>query len=187
MELKEYLRILKKEKYSIITIVILSCVIGLFYSAKQVPGYKIEQTFLIEATRSAVRQSEAASISPIISTQEEARNFTDTAVALIKDQGSHTPPPVSISAQKVAPQLIKIIVTAQNPREAQLFVQKTTDNFNQSLKDLIQESTITLKSVGDEPEAARNIIDTKIVFPLSFTAGLTLAILLISLKTYFRL
>jgi capsular polysaccharide biosynthesis protein len=188
MELKEYLRILKKEKYTLIVTVILSLAIGFIYSVNQTPGYKIERTFLIEATRSAVgKQTGSPADSSMISTQEEARNFTDTAVALLKDKSSLARPNISISAQKEAPQLIKVIVTAQNPQEAKVSLQKTTDSFNQMVRNLIQESIITLKPIGAEPEAVQNIIDINIILPLSFMAGLTLATLLISLKTFFRL
>lgn len=188
MELKEYLRILKKEKLTISITIVLAVLIGFLYSAKQAPGYIVEQTFLIEATRSAVKQpSEISSASISISTQEEARNFTDTAVALIKDKDSQTPPHISVSAQKEAPQLIKIIVTAQNPQDAKLYLLKAAGNFNQKVKNLIQESTITLKPVGTEPNAVQNLITPYIVFPLSLAIGITSAAILISLKTYFRL
>lgn len=187
MELEEYLRILKKEKLTIAVIIILSVIIGFLYSVKQTPGYKVSQTFLIEATRSAVNQPEYTSGSSTISTQEEARNFTDTAVALLKEKNSDTPAQISVSAQKEAPQLVKIIVTAQNSLEAKLYVQKTAEIFNQKVKNLVSESIITIKPVNSEPEAIQNNFPTYIIMPLSFMAGLTLATLLISLKTYFRL
>lgn len=189
MELKEYLKILKKEKLSIIVIVSLTLLIGIFYSLKAAPGYKIEQTFLIEATTSGIpTPTGTSSTLQLMSPQEEARNFTDTAVALIKSKDlASNQPQTAVTAEKVAPQLIKITVTSQNPMEAAMQIEKTVINFNQISKELIKGATLTLKPVGTIPEATLNKIDPKIIIGTSFFAGLTFALLAVSLKTYFRL
>lgn len=189
MELKEYIKILKKEKLSISSIVGFAIIIGIFYSLKSTPGYKIEQIFLIEATISALPA--AVSVSPqisAISPQEEARNFTETAVALIKSNDlAQNQFQTALSAEKVAPQLIKVTVTAKSKYDAKIQIEKTVASFNRNIKELIKGDSVTLKPIGATPEASLSKIDSKIILALSFFAGLTFALLTVSLKTYFRL
>lgn len=188
MELSQYLKILKKEQLSIILIVAFALLIGFFYSLKAAPGYKIEQTFLIEATTSALPGTSANSLSQLRSPQDEARNFTDTAVALLKSKDlMDNQSPTSVTAEKVAPQLIKLTVSAQNPTEATMQMEKTAVVFNQKIKELIKAEAVSLKAIGPTPVASLNKIDSKIILGLSFFAGLTFALLAVSLKTYFKL
>lgn len=187
MELKEYIRILKQNLLTIVIFTGLSVVIGMLYSSKLTPGYKLEQVFFIQSISD---QSKGQIPSPIAqltdpSAMDEARNFTDTAVALLKSKDLNQS--ANVSVEKVAPQLIKVTVTAQNPNEAKSDMERVAINFNSKIENLIDQNSLQIKAVGSPPEAAANIIDKNIILALSFFIGLTLAVFIISLKNYFKL
>lgn len=191
MDLREYIKILKKNFLTLIILTAISLAIGLIYSQKTQPGHKLEQVFIISSQESQISQQQALQSpikSELRSPQDEARDFTDTAVALIQSKGlNQFETNTSISVEKLAPQLIKITVVAPNAQEVKVQMERTVIDFNRDLKALIKDNPLEIKAVGGTPSASLNKIDSQIVLSTSFFIGLTFSVLVISLKNYFKL
>lgn len=191
MDLKDYIKILKKNFLTLLILTAVAVAIGMIYSQKSQPGHKLEQVFIISSRENQIT-SQQASQSPVKleprSPQQEARDFTDTAVALLQSRSfNQTQPGTQISAEKLAPQLIQITAVAPNPQEVEVQMERTAIDFNRVLKELIINPSLEIKAVGETPEATFNKIDRKIILATSFFMGLTFSVLVISLKNYFKL
>lgn len=191
MDLKDYIKILKKNFLSLLILTALSVAIGMIYSQTTQPGYKLEQVFIISSQENQNPSQQIPQTNAkleLTSPQQEARDFTDTAVALLQSKSlNQGQPDTNISAEKLAPQLIKITAFAPSSQEAKVQIERTLINFNRDLKDLITGQTLEIKTVGQTPIASLNIIDRKIILAVSFFIGLTFSVLVISLKNYFKL
>lgn len=191
MDLKDYIKILKKNFLSLLILTALSVAIGMIYSQTTQPGYKLEQVFIISSQENQIPSQQISQTNAkleLTSPQQEARDFTDTAVALLQSKSlNQGQPDANISAEKLAPQLIKITAIAPSSQEAKVQIERAVINFNRDLKDLITGQSLEIKAVGQTPNASLNIIDRKIILAVSFFVGLTFSVLVISLKNYFNL
>lgn len=191
MDLKDYIKILKKNFLTLLILTVVSVSIGMIYSQKAQPGHKLEQVFIISSQENQITSQQSSQSSLKLerrSPQQEARDFTDTAVALLQSKSLNQDRPGNqISVEKLAPQLIKITALASNPQEAKVQMERTVIDFNRVLNELITDPSLEIKAVGTMPDASLNIIDRKIILATSFFIGLTFSVLVISLRNYFNL
>lgn len=186
MEFKEYIKIFKKYSAFILLCVILGAVVG-FFSTNYLPqGYRLTQTLIISGPQPA---PDTYNYEGFYS-QERARNFTDTAVAILEsgDFQKEIPQNGSLEVKKLAPQVIRLTVTAKDPATSKDLMQKTQEAFNKKYLELAGDNqNITLKPIASPEEPAFQRSSRKIYAAGGAIIGLALSIAAISLKSYFRL
>lgn len=178
MEFKQYLTILKKYLYLILTFIIAGAALAFTVSTQLPWGYHQTQLFFINAEQI---RTDLYNFDGYYA-QERARNFTDTAVAMINHQGP------SRSAKKVTPQLISITTIGQSPEHAQTEMGTAVSDFNQKLRQYSQDGP-ALKIEAVTPASSPVYVATsqKLALASGAVLGLIFAVFTIGLKTYFKL
>lgn len=185
MELRQYLKVFKKNFLVVVVLCIFGLLLGYFLAMSRSEGFQQDQTLYIAPQTTDTQNYEG------FYGQEKARNFTDTAVAILESpdfkaeiQGSGE----SLSVRKIAPQVIKITTTAKDPQGAKNLMAKVTSTFNSKLQTVSNnQAKIELKELGKLQEPAPIIINKKVSTLAGLVLGFAFAILAISLKTYFKL
>jgi len=193
MELKAYIKIFRKNFFFIVICVAAAATISYYAAQKSQNGYKLEQTFFITQTENQPSLSDLQT--PLSGygnyyQQETARNFTDTAVSILQSPdfiSLYTQAPNSITAQKVAPQVLKITITTSTSSEAKFLLDRLIIGFNQNLKSWAPSNTVELKAIGQSQEPFINGLDTKIIVTAGAVLGFALAVCVVAIKTYFKL
>ena len=176
MELREYLKVFKKYWPFIVVVAILGATLGGFYASKMPQGYKNSQTFFLtpQATTSEEQTFYA---------QEKARNFTDSAVAIISSpdfKSQITGEGESLIVRKLAPQVLQITTFSNNSSNSKALQQRAVNLANERF-------STNLQSIGKAAEPTYTA-PKQLAFALAgIIAGAAFAIFAISLKTYFRL
>lgn len=184
MELKEYLNILKKNLALTIALTVTGLLIGLI-SARSLPeGYQASQTFFLTSTQSPNPQD----VNFGYYNQEKARNFTDTALAIVQspDFKSYAQLSAAISAKKVAPQIIRITATAASAQDTLPQLTRTKEQFNSKLA-MLGEGNLKIQEVGSNQEPHLAKVNAQVTAAAGAIFGFAAAILALSLKTYFRI
>lgn len=193
MEFKAYIKILRKNFWFILICVAVSAGIAYYAGRKSQNGYRLEQTYLITQTENRP----LASDQPVQPSgfgnyyqQETARNFTDTAVSILHSSdfaSLYTQAPNTITAQKVAPQLLKITIASSTGSEAKFILDRLIIGFNQNLKSWTPSNPVELKAIGLVQEPYIYGLDTKIIMIAGSVLGFALAVCVVAIKTYFKL
>ncbi|MEX2028266.1 MAG: hypothetical protein WD988_02090 [Candidatus Curtissbacteria bacterium] len=204
MELKEYIKTVKKNILIILLLIALGAAIALYFSINFKSGYKLEQSFFISSSRetsspisssretsSLTSPQETSADSPQNSyySLEKARNFTDTAVAILAspDFSGSLNAPGSIAIRKQAPQVIKITAIAPQPQLAKSLMEKTISAFNTKLSQLQPSPAFQMSAIGKIPEPNNMNSSPKILLAFGAATGFVTSLIVIGLKTYFRL
>ena len=181
MELKEYLKIIKKYLTFIAICAVGGAALGAF-STKFLPkGYNLSQTVFLAPPQSITQGTYNYEG---FYAQEKARNFTDTAVAILESEdfkSEVTANDQALSVKKLAPQVIRLIAIGQSPASSQDLMAKTINTFNKKFIDL------SLKPIGQSPKPTFQASSRKVYTTAGFVLGLVTAVVVISLKTYFKL
>ena len=186
MELKQYLKIFKQYSPLIIAFSLLGAALAFVLTPRLPSGYTASQLFYVVSPKLAQNPSynfEGYFI------QEEARNFTDSAIAILSSADFTSElagPNLSINARKAAPQVIRLSVTAETPENSRKLLTKAVSSFNQKMVDLTGDQAVRIKAVGPEMEATFAGFNQKIMMVFGFLIGAIFAILTVSLKTYFK-
>lgn len=176
MEFKEYLKAFSRYWLFIIIVACLGALLAFFYSRQLPQGYKNSQTFFITPKESQTNLE-------AFHAQEKARNFTDSAVAIITSadfklqilaQGE------SQAVKKLAPQVLQITTFSKSSTQAKEQTKKTVSLFNDRFAASLQE-------VGPARDPAHVARPTQVYTVAGFVAGLAFAIFTISLKAYFKI
>ena len=179
-------KILSKYIYLFIPIIILGAVIGA-KSAKLLPsGYSQSQLFFLASPQESASQNNY--YSPFFS-QENARNFTDTAAAIIRDEqflNEVSADHPSVAVQKVAPQLIRITVTSPGANLAQILDQ-IPQIYNQKITLLSEGSAATIKAVSPATTPVYFALSGPILAAVGAILGLLFSLIVIGLKVYLKL
>ena len=187
MELRKYLAILKKNWFFILIFAIFGAATAQIIASKLPSGYSKNQLFLITTSE---KQSESFSAEGYYA-QERARNFTDTAVAILQSPEflkEASRQEVAISAQKIAPQLIRVTAITPKPEDADFQIDKISSTLNQQLADLTgPNQPLQVKGVGSSSPTSYNAPNKKILIPFGIATGATFALFVTGLKTYFKL
>ena len=194
MELKLYIKIIRKNLLLIVATTALLAVVAYFIGAKAQSGYKLEQTFFI-ADANLPATSSAQATAPQYDfdrfyDQEKARNFTDTAVAILQNadfDNSLSIQNARLSAQKLSPQLIKIMVVSASDQDAKFILDRVALEFNQKIKSFVPQSPLEIKPVGLPAEPVLNRISARITVLAGIVFGLAISTFLVAIKTYFKL
>ncbi len=182
MELEQYTKVIRKNIFIVIALIILGAGVAFYFSANFRPGYQASQTFYIsqDQTQDATQNS--------YFTQEKARNFTDTAVSILQspDFRNSLAAAGAVTASKLAPQVIRITATAQDTASTKNLMETAVLTFNSKVKELSQAPS-QLKSIGKAPEPQITALSPKIILAFGALAGFTASLIVVGLKTYFRL
>jgi len=185
MELKTFLKILYSNVAYIVALSFIGAVIGLTLTKSSQSGFKVQKIYYLQAPST----SQVYSFENFY-TQENSRNFTDTAVEIIKSPdftSTFLQEEEQIAAKKIAPQLIALTTVAQSRQKAQELTSVVEESFNQKISSL--ESTHSAKLVAINPNTASFSFapSTKLFTLLGLLSGAVFALFAISLKTYFKL
>ncbi|MDP2632930.1 MAG: hypothetical protein Q8P25_04400 [Candidatus Curtissbacteria bacterium] len=182
MELKEYLSIFKKYLVFIILCFVLGIVLGALTTNLLPSGYNLSQTFYLNIpTPSNTPQSENYDG---FYAQERARNFTDTAVAILESSDFQSEVVIETQAllvKKLAPQVVRLTTIAQNRESSKDLMRKTTDTYNRKF------TGISLSPIASPREPSFKRSSRKIYAAAGAVLGFATAVVVISLKSYFRL
>ena len=187
MELKEYLKILQKNAHLIALFVVLGAALAIVFASKFNKGPRYEQLFFLTSPKET--QDTAYRFEGFYAI-EKARNFTDTALAIIASpdfKNEVTTEGNTLSARKIAPQVVRLSISAANLDSAKSTMNRTRDRFNQKIVDLTGASEFQLKPIGTVivPVASRPAPEALIIF--GAIAGVVFALVTIGFKTYFKL
>jgi capsular polysaccharide biosynthesis protein len=194
MELKAYIKLFRKNFLFIVICVAVATAIAYYAAHKAQTGYKLEQTYFLSQAPVQTFVSDQQPTQPSgfgnYYQQETSRNFTDTVVSILESPDFYSQFSLSyndISTQKVAPQLIKIIITSPTSSEAKFLLERLVIGFNQNLKIWDPSGNLELKAIGQSREPVINSLDIKVVVAAGAILGFALAICVVALKTYFKL
>ncbi|MCR4324692.1 MAG: hypothetical protein NUV69_03310 [Candidatus Curtissbacteria bacterium] len=183
MELKDYLKILRKNATFVLILMLFGAVIAILVTVKIPSGYKYSKTFFIKPGVEA-NNTEAFFV------QEKTRNFTDTAQAIIESADFKTEvmnSGESISVKKLAPQVLQITTFSKSKEASTSLMQKIQDSYNTKVAALeVSNQKSTLQPLGTAPEPAFTKANKIVFVTAGLLAGAAMAIFAISLKTYFK-
>src|SRR3989344_487222 len=189
MDLREIYKLLRSQIYFVVALVILGAIIGA-QSAKFFPsGYSKSQLFFLTTTQSP-GPGQDSYFAPYYA-QEVARNFTDSAVALMASQeflqellhaGS------SVTIRKVAPQLIRITAQSPNPADLNGPLEKISKAYNQKIAEISPDAYASqLKAVSPPTPPAFFALNAQILAIAGAVLGLASSLLIVGLKVYLKL
>lgn len=180
MELRAYLKEFTKYWVLIALLVAFGAALGYFYTRHMPSGYRATQTFFIAPAPAGEFNIEANNA------QEKARNFTDTATAIISSapfQSQITLSGQTLTVRKNAPQVLTISAHAPTGEEAGAVIVKSKELFNSRFGS----PGATLEEIGPA-KTPQAILGTPLIYALAGAIlGFGFAIFAISLKTYFKL
>ena len=222
MELKLYLKALKKYAIFIAATSLTGIIIALGFASSLPEGYRQTQVFYIASdidsnliqstlepyserknsvlqdgdeassqTRQATfdvanleqgRENHGLQAVGIYYAQETARNFTDTAIAILSSHDYKTTilaPGQTLTVRKLAPQVIQVTATAAGAQETSQLIAKAIGNFNRQFTEL--------HPVGQAQEPKFAAAGKKILAAAGLVLGFTFAFFVVSLKEYFRI
>lgn len=177
MEFKLYLKPFKKHFLFIIFLSFLGALVA-FVLTSAVSGWRVEQLFYLATKATPPEATEAAFFN-----LENARNFTDTSVALAEKELT-TLSARDITVRKVAPQLIRVSLTTADSETALSQIKKVPELLNPQVASLTN-GTLTLSPIAD-PQITQTRLNKVIVSVFGFMIGTIFAIFTIGLAIYFK-
>ena len=189
MDLREIFKLIKNQIYFVLALIFLGAIIGA-QSAKFFPsGYSKSQLFFL-TTAQAPDQAQNNYFAPYYA-QENARNFTDTAVAILGSLEflkEAVPADASVTVRKVAPQLIRITAQSPNPSDLQEPLEQISQVFNQKIAAIPQDAYASqLREVSSPTAPAFFALNAQILAAVGAILGLVSSLLVIGLKVYLKL
>jgi capsular polysaccharide biosynthesis protein len=185
MELKDYIRIVRKDIFLVIVLSLGSLFMALLITNSVPQGYSQTQTFFVASPKELSFQN----LGPYYA-QENARNFTDTAIAILEspDFIAQVSGEGRISIRKMAPQVIRITATARDAAKTHSLMQNTLSTFNSKMASISDNQyQPQLKEIGRAPDPSKIPLDKKVFAVAGFTFGLAASVVALSLKTYLKL
>lgn len=179
MELKVYLKVFSKYWWLIVVLAILGASLGYSYTRLAPTGFRATQTFFITPASSSQLNLEANSA------QEKARNFTDTAVAIISSsafQRQLTSVGQALTVKKNAPQVLTISTFSASPEGADILMARAQELFNSRFGS----PGATLEEIGPAQTPQAILVTPAIYTIAGALLGFAFAIFVISLKVYFK-
>ena len=179
MELVEFLKFFKKNALAVIFFVFAGLVLSVLLSAKLPSGYSQSQTFyIVEPWKNAGAFYDYEGYYG----QQKARDFTDTAVAIL--QSENFP---NLTVRKVAPQVIKLTATAESADESENLLDRVKGSFNQELVSLSgQDQALQIRPICQVQPASFVSPNKKLLAVFGASLGFVFGVLVVGLKTYFK-
>lgn len=191
MELKQYLKVAKKYWLFIVIASLTGVLLALFAATKMPQGFVLAQTFFI--TPPAV-QNFAQYHFEAYYAGEKARNFTDTAVAILSSadfKSQLVSPGQTLQVKKLAPQVIQIKAFTPKSDEAKQLMMTTTNAFNAQFVFTqplpADPASFGLKEIAPAQEPVRQVVDRQVQASAGLVLGFAFAIFVVSLKSYFKI
>lgn len=187
MELKEYLIILKKYLFFIAILAFVGAIFAYYFAASRPQGYSTNQTFYLAGPK--IEDNSNYTYEGYFA-QEKARSFTDTAVAILDSsdfKSTVISPGQSLTVRKLAPQVIRLTANSSTPEAAHQLVGAGASAFNTQFITLAgDQGALSLKAIGQPPPAESDRLNRRIITISGALAGAAFALLVISLKVYFK-
>jgi len=176
MELKEFIKILKSYLAVIIVLAIVGAASG-FYSTRYFSsGYHHTQDFFLAEN---------------FFTQEKARDFTDSAIAILespdfKDEVISSGD--TLIVRKLAPQVIRLNYISQNADAGNSQLQSITQKFNSKIQTLTESTQASqMKAVGNFQPPRYSSLNKSVLAVAGTLLGIIFALFVIGLKNYFKI
>ncbi len=176
MELRQFLKILKSYLAVIIVLAIVGAASG-FYSTRYFSsGYHHTQDFFLVEN---------------FFTQEKARDFTDSAIAILespdfKDEVIN--PGDTLIARKLAPQVIRLTYISPNVDTSNSQLQNITQKFNSKIQILTESTQASqMKAVGNFQPPSYSSLNKSVLAVAGALLGTIFALFVIGLKNYFKI
>lgn len=191
MELKQYLKVAKKYWLFIIIVSLIGILLALFVARKMPQGFVLTQTFFI--TPPAV-QNFAQYHFEAYHAGEKARNFTDTAVAILDSadfKSQVVSPGQAVKIRKLAPQVIQIKAFTPKSEEAKQLMVATASTFNAQFVFTqplpADPASFGLKEVAPAQAPTQQVVNRQVLAAAGLVLGFAFAVFVVSLKTYFKI
>ena len=187
MEFKEYLKFFKKNIGILLLLVVLGVVLALVITYKLPSGYSQSRLFYIVGPKTTAQTTYDYEG---YYAQQKARDFTDTAVAILESPDFTAEvgiSSVSLSVRKVAPQVLRLTAVAKDAREAEDAIEKISQSFNLKLVDLAgYDPALKIKPIGKAQPSYFSSPNKKILGVFGGMLGFIFGILVVGLKVYFK-
>lgn len=184
MELTKFLKIFKENLAFIVIISLAVAAISTMSASFLPPLYSASRIYFVTG------QSQKTSLNENYYSQENARNFTDTAVAVLQSTdfaAQVVKTGDSLTVRKLAPQLIKITISAKNPSDLNANITSIASNFNNKIAQLEGSPSSQLAPIGQIGKPTFFALNKPILFAFGLILGSALAIFIVGVKNYFRL
>ena len=186
MELRIYLKIILKNLPIILLFAIGGSLIAFLITAKTASGVQLAQLFYIAEPQGS---SSASYRYEGYYAQERARNFTDTAVSILESPDFATlvkDSPGSIQVRKMAPQVIRVTASATSETQTASLINAAAGAFNQKMAPLSPAEPLTLKAIGNGPQAVFSGPTRSVSMASGFLLGTLFALLVVGIRTYLK-
>ena len=187
MELRQYWKIIKKYLVVIVLFAFFGGIIAFVFSQKINEGVTLQKYFYVVAPRE--NNSQVYNFEGFYA-GEKARNFTDTAVAILESRdfinevGRNSN---SIGVRKMAPQVIRITVSANTLAAAEDTLTATSNMFNKKLIELEGDNNaIQIKEISQSAQTIPPTVNSKVTTTFGLVMGAAFALFVVGLKTYFK-
>lgn len=186
MEIKKILKLLKKNALYLLVFLVAGAFLGAYLgkSAKSSPHAQLD---LFIAPKN-VQKTQASDDYYL---QEQARNFTDSALVILESPdftNGLTTPGQSISAAKLAPQVVRLTTSAGTNQDAQNLLANTIDSFNGKLAGLTADNlNMSLKPISTSARTFTPVVSTGVFSAAGAIFGLLFALVVVALRAYFDL
>jgi len=183
MELKKVIDLFKKNFIYLLVFAILGAIVGAYLGKnyKDVPHAQLD-VFIAPKNVPKVQANDNYYL------QEEARNFTDSAIVILESPDfakGLTGPGQTIGASKLAPQIVRLTASATSNEEASTLLNNTIGKFNTKIAELTREDqTLLLSPITSEPRNFTPAVNTKVIITAGALFGLLFAAFVISLRQY---
>lgn len=183
MELKTYLKIIKKNLIFISIFAVIGVILG-FYSTNFLPsGYIQNQTLFVSDTGKYENPNSTIK-------QDKALNYTDSAVSIIQSEDFLLSAQITnskIEVKKLAPQVIKITATSQSAEISRQDLLSSVEKFNEKTQQLLGDKSIQLTPIGSTPTPTYFALNNKILATFGALIGIISSAAILALVSYLKL
>jgi len=187
MEFKEYIKIFKKNIGVLLLLVVLGVVLALVITYKLPSGYSQSRLFYIAGPKTTSQTNYDYEGYYV---QQKARDFTDTAVAILESADFTSEVgifSVGLSVRKIAPQVLRLTAVAKDAREAEDAIEKISQSFNLKLVNLTgNDPALQIKPIGKAQPSYFSSPNKKILGVFGASLGFIFGIMVVGLKVYFK-
>lgn len=187
MDLKQFIKIIKKYSLFIIILVVLGAVVGVFSTSLTSSGFQRTQTYIF-SDKSSNPQNNPNSQAEAYYTGENLRNSTDTFIGILQSddfQKEAVASGDSLQVKKVAPQVIRLTYSSPVERNSAENLDKVVVKFNSKIANFTKTNfTIQLEPVGmAQTPVSSSVNNTTLLFAGAFV-GIAFALFIVGLKEY---
>ncbi|MEK7581456.1 MAG: Wzz/FepE/Etk N-terminal domain-containing protein [Patescibacteria group bacterium] len=182
MEIKDLTSQIKKNLIFIAIITLVASSVG-FSSTKFLKSGYQQQTLLFVKVQDKNTLSEN-------SPRVDSSNLTDTTVAILQSPDFASGADLGesqLEVRKMAPQVIRITVTAKNKDVSSQTSTKVIYSYNEKIKNLVPQANIELVGVGIPNDPTRQVLNSKIMAAFGASLGFIASLSILALAKYLKL